>query len=185
MKEYSAFLKLQHYWNLTIGLFSVISRTFIGRVLPLCRDAVSVFCCSIKLGHQSFLNVKTVLFQTIQFSISTKFSLYIQLNVRTVLFLTSQFSISTQFSYLWTIDKTLLSATTPGQSGPEAMPMKGYTAFLKALALLKPHHLIVLCHIQDNCLGVLPLSRDAVSVFYYPSQLSTLFENKFHGTKTQ
>ena len=35
--------KLQHYWNFTIRLFSVISRTLFGRVLPLCREAVGVF----------------------------------------------------------------------------------------------------------------------------------------------
>ena len=35
---------LQHYWNLTIRLFSVIFRTLVGwGVLPLCREAVGVF----------------------------------------------------------------------------------------------------------------------------------------------
>ena len=36
--------KLQHYWNLTIRLFSVISRTLVGGVLLFCRDAISIFC---------------------------------------------------------------------------------------------------------------------------------------------
>ena len=35
--------KLQHHWNHTIRLFSIISRTFVMRVLPPCRDAVGVF----------------------------------------------------------------------------------------------------------------------------------------------
>ena len=39
--------KLQHYWILTIRLFSVISRTLVGGggggVLTLCREAVNVF----------------------------------------------------------------------------------------------------------------------------------------------
>ena len=35
--------KLQHYWSLTIRLFSIIFRTLIGGVLLLSRDAVSVF----------------------------------------------------------------------------------------------------------------------------------------------
>ena len=42
--------------------------------------------------------------------------------------------------------------------------MKGYSAFLKALALLKPHKQIVLCHIQDTrwwWWGVLSLFREA------------------------
>ena len=35
---------LQHCWNLIIRLFSVIIRTLVrGGVLPLCREAVSVF----------------------------------------------------------------------------------------------------------------------------------------------
>ena len=40
------------------------------------------------------------------------------LNIKTVLFLVIQFSISTQFSSIWPIDRTLSSATTPSQSGP-------------------------------------------------------------------
>ena len=46
------------------------------------------------------LNVKTIPFQTIQFSISI------------------HFSMSTQFSTIWHIDRILPGATTPGQSGP-------------------------------------------------------------------
>ena len=46
--------KLQHYWNLTIRLFSVLSRILIARgVLPpllLCREAVSVFYSPSWLG---------------------------------------------------------------------------------------------------------------------------------------
>ena len=37
---------------------------------------------------------------------------------KTVSFQTIQFRISTQFSSIWPIDRTLSSATTPGQSGP-------------------------------------------------------------------
>ena len=42
--------KLQHCWNLTIKLFSVISRTLVGGVLPLCREAVGVFYSPSRLG---------------------------------------------------------------------------------------------------------------------------------------
>ena len=35
--------KFQHYWSLTVWLFSVISRILIGEILPLCKDAVGVF----------------------------------------------------------------------------------------------------------------------------------------------
>ena len=46
---------LQHYWNLTIQLFSAIPRTLVEGVLLLCRDVVDVFCCPIRLGHLRFL----------------------------------------------------------------------------------------------------------------------------------
>ena len=36
-------LKLQHYWSLTIRLFNAKSRTHVGCVWYLCRDAVGVF----------------------------------------------------------------------------------------------------------------------------------------------
>ena len=38
--------------------------------------------------------------------------------MKTVLFQTIQFSISTQFSYIWPTDRILSGATTPGKSGP-------------------------------------------------------------------
>ena len=40
------------------------------------------------------------------------------LNVKTILFQAIQFCMSTQFSSIWPIDRTLSGATTPGQSGP-------------------------------------------------------------------
>ena len=42
----------------------------------------------------------------------------------------------------------------------EALKMKGYSAFPKALSLQEPHHQIVLCRIQDaHCRGLTPLQR--------------------------
>ena len=47
------------------------------------------------------------------------------------------------------------------------MAIKRYSAFSKAPALLEPHHQIPQCHKQDTCwLGVLPLWREPVSIFY-------------------
>ena len=43
--------KVQHYWNLTIRLFSIISRTLEGGVLLLCRDAVGVFCSPSQMNQ--------------------------------------------------------------------------------------------------------------------------------------
>ena len=67
-----------------------------------------------------------VLIQSNQFSLSIDF-VYTQLNVRTFLFQTIQFSIqkhfsfkqfiSMQFSSIWLIDRTLSDATTLGQRG--------------------------------------------------------------------
>ena len=52
------------------------------------------------------------------------------------------------------------------------MAMKGYSAFLKAPALLEAHHQIALCHISRTLTVGLPLCRDEASVFYSPSRLS-------------
>ena len=46
------------------------------------------------------------------------FFVYTQLNVKTVLFQTIQFSISTQFCSIWPIYRTLSGAISPSQSGP-------------------------------------------------------------------
>ena len=60
----------------------------------------------------------------------------------TALFQTIQFSVSTQFSIIRPIDKILSGATTSGQSefGVIAMVL---SAFPKVLALLETHHQIV------------------------------------------
>ena len=65
---------------------------------------------------------KTFLFQTIQFSqtILSIVFVHTQLNVKTVLFQVIQFTISMQFSSIWPIDRTLSGATTLGLSGPRS-----------------------------------------------------------------
>ena len=47
----------------------------------------------------------------------------------------------------------------------EVMAMNVYAAFSKAPALLKPHHQIVLCHIQDTRCGESYLSEEMQSVY--------------------
>ena len=54
--------KPQHHWNLTIRLFSVVSRTLIGGVLPLGRDAVSVFYSPSWLGNLARTNKKMYIY---------------------------------------------------------------------------------------------------------------------------
>ena len=61
--------KLKNYWNLIIRLLSVISRKLIWRVLTSQKRSN---WCILQAQHTE-LNVKTVLFQTIYFSISTQF----------------------------------------------------------------------------------------------------------------
>ena len=59
--------------------------------------------------------------------------------LKTVLFQVIQFSISSQFSSICPIDRTQLGATTRARVDLEVMAMKGYSAFSKAPALLEPH----------------------------------------------
>ena len=79
------------------------------------------------------LNVETVLFQTILLTMSTvSISKTVQFQTiqnstiskqyyfKTVLFQAIRFSISIHFSFLQLIGRSLSSATTPGQSGPES-----------------------------------------------------------------
>ena len=58
-------------------------------------------------------------------SIKHQSFIYTQLNVKIVLFQTIQFSISIQFSRIRPIDRTLSGATAPGPSGPGSHSSKG------------------------------------------------------------
>ena len=54
------------------------------------------------------------------------------------------FNISIQFSSIWTIDRTLSDANSPGTEWAwGVMAMNGYSTFRKAPALLKPCDRIV------------------------------------------
>ena len=85
----------------------------------------------------------------IQFSISTQFKCSYGLVVKTFQFQAIQFSETIQFSISISLVVfnpligPLSGATTPDQSGPGAMVMKGCSAFPKAPASLEPHHEIV------------------------------------------
>ena len=80
------------------------------------------------------LNVKTLLFETIQSSISTQFKSQKQ-------FFLKQFR--KHFSSIWPIDKTLSGASTLGQRWAESYGLKEYSVFPKVPALLEPPHQIV------------------------------------------
>ena len=125
--------------------------------------------------------------------------MFTQLNVKTVLFQTIQFSIYTVCFFSFThnlMEKQLILNNSvlrnnslvlfdpyigPYQVLPlwfmmdlGAMAMKGYSAFPIAPVLLEPHYQIVHCHIRTLVGEVLPLFREAVGVFYSPSQLADL-----------
>ena len=56
-----------------------------------------------------------------QFSLAWVYSF----NVKTYLFQVIQFSVSTHFSSIWSIDRTLSGATTGPQSRPESVVNEG------------------------------------------------------------
>ena len=94
------------------------------------------------------------------------------LNIKTVLFQTIQFSISTQFSSTWPIDGTLSGGATQVQSRPGSNGLwRGIPHFPKL-----QHHwclTIRLFRVISWTLigGVLLLCRKAIGVFYRPSRL--------------
>ena len=52
--------KFQYYWSLIIRLISVISRTLVARVLPLCIEAAGVFFGLNRLGQFNSLWIQIV-----------------------------------------------------------------------------------------------------------------------------
>ena len=67
--------------------------------------------CSGFMAHSKLLNAKSI-FQPIQFNISSRFKCQ-NSSIETI-----QYCISTPFNSIRAIDRTILGATTPGQSGP-------------------------------------------------------------------
>ena len=128
---------------------------------------------SIVFVH-THLNVKTVLFQTIHLSVKCpkqyqfkqfNFVLVRSLHVKTVLFQAIQFSISTQFTSIWSIDKIISGATISGNDGNEGVLRIPQNS---SIAGTSPSDCLWSWHSFGG--GVLPLRRDAVGVFYSPSQ---------------
>ena len=60
---------LQNYWNLTIRLFNIISRTLVGVNFPLSRGAVSVFYSLSRLGKCVYVCVCVCVCVWIRFSL--------------------------------------------------------------------------------------------------------------------
>ena len=118
---------------------------------------------------------QTVLNQPIQFSISKDF-VYTLLDVKTFPFQIIQFSISKRFSSIWPTDRTISSATTPGQCGPGSDGIEGVLCIRQSSCITGTSDCFV--SYPGHSFGgrwVLPLCRGGVSVFYSPSQLGKIY----------
>ena len=111
-------------------------------------------------------------------SIKHQSFVYTQLNDQTVLFITIQFNLSLlsvymSNSFIWSIDRTLSGATTSGQSGPGSNGNEGVLHIHKSYSITgaSPSNCLMSYTGHSLVEGVLPLCRDAVSVFSSPSQL--------------
>ena len=91
------------------------------------------------------------------------------LYIQTVLFQTIQFSISILFNSVWPIDRTLSGATTRDQSGPVNNGNKGVLRILQSSSITGASPSDCLVSYPRHSLRVLPLCRDSVGVFYSPS----------------
>ena len=120
------------------------------------------------------MNAKSI-FKQIKNSISNNSVLhkYAVSMLKTVLFQTIQFSISTQFSSIWPIERTLSSATTPGQSGPGSDSNEEVLRIPPNSSIIEASPSDCLMSYPGHSLGkVLPLCREAISGFYSPNWLS-------------
>ena len=85
------------------------------------------------------------------------------LYIWTVLFQAIQFSISTEFNSIWNIDRTLSNAIITMEL--ETIALKRYTAFSQSSSTTGPPHQIVECHIQDFYWGSLTPFAEMQSVY--------------------
>ena len=85
---------------------------------------------------------------------------YTQLNVKTVLLQTIQFSISIDFSSIWPIDRTLSSAATPCQNWPGSIGNEDVLHIPQSSSITEASPSDCLVSSQDTRLGSLtPLQR--------------------------
>ena len=87
---------------------------------------------------------------------------------KTFLFQAIQFNISTQFSSIRPIDRILLGATTPGQSGPGSDGNEGVFRIPQSSSITGTSPSDCLVSYPGFQLGVLSLCSDPVGVVYSP-----------------
>ena len=88
---------------------------------------------------------------------------------------------------IWPIDRTLSSTTILGMSGAGSIGNEGFSGFPNAPALLKPHHQIVLCHIQSTHWnwGITHLQRCSRYILLLrPTELFLKQEGSYMGKNT-
>ena len=90
---------------------------------------------------------------------------------KTAPFQTIQFSMSRKFSSIWPIDRALSGATTPGQSWPGSDGNEGVLCIPQSIIGTWPSDCLVSYPGYLLVRGLLPLYRGTVGVFYIPSQL--------------
>ena len=93
------------------------------------------------------------------------------LNVKTVLFQAIQFSITTQFSSICSIDKAKSGAIIWGQSGPESDGNESYSASPKLKHYLNLTIRLFIVLSKTRVERVLPFCGETAGVFYTPSWL--------------
>ena len=95
---------------------------------------------------------------------------------KTVLFQTIQFCISTQFSFIQPIDRALSDAVTPGQSRPVNDANEGVLRILQSSSNTGSSPIDCLVSYLGHSLGwgVLQICRDAVGLFYRPCRLGKI-----------
>ena len=98
------------------------------------------------------------------------------LYIQRVLFQIIQFSISTQFSSIWLIDWTLSGATTPGPSGPGNDVNEGVLRIPQSSSISGTSPSDCLVSYPGPSFGVcgVLLCREAAVVLYSPSPLGKL-----------
>ena len=119
-----------------------------------------------------FLYIKNISISNNSVQHKNIFLVYTQLNVKTVLFQTIQLNISTQFRSIWPIDRTQSGATTQSLSGPGSDGNKVVLYILQSFSIPEALTIKLFSVISRTLVGgVLPLCRDAVSVFYRPKPM--------------
>ena len=95
------------------------------------------------------------------------------LNIKTVLFQVIQFSISMHFSSILPIDRALSGATTLSQSGTGSDGNEGVLCIPQSSSIIGTSPSDCLVSYPGHLLGVrvLPLCKDTIGIFYNPSQL--------------